>query len=286
MKRRLVSSWISTVISISLVLLLVGVASLLLVNARKVSDYVKENMQISVMLVQEASDQDAEKLAASLGEIPGIKGTRVVSREEGIDEMASMLGRDFLDVFQEAPIPVSIDLNLEAAYVGADSIAVVCAAVQKSPLVEEVVYQTSLVEALNANIEKISVVIAVLIALLLFVSVVLIANTVRLNVFAKRFVIHTMQQVGATRSFIRSPFVLQSAFQGTFAALIAIFMLLGGLFVLRSEFSQLFAMFPRNLLLLTMGIMVCAGILICTVSTWIVVTKVLGYDKDRLYSEY
>ena len=116
------------------------------------------------------------------------------------------------------------------------------------------------------------------------ISFVLIGNTVRLNVFSKRFTIHTMQLVGATRGFIRSPFVWRSAFQGLFAALLAIGMLVGGLFILRNEFPQLFEVFRLDLLLIVFGIVIVTGVLICMVSTFIVVNRLVGYSRDELYA--
>ena len=152
-----------------------------------------------------------------------------------------------------------------------------------SPLVDEVVYQQSLVEALNANLSKISSVLAVFIVLLLFISFVLINNTVRLSVFDKRFVIHTMKMVGATRSFIRAPFLVQAFFQGIFAAIMAIIMLLAVLFVIRSEFMQMFEIFSLDLLLVVMGIVIASGVVICLSSTWFVVGKLVSLSKDELY---
>ena len=186
MRRRLANAYLSSVISISLVLLLVGVAAMLLVNARGVSDYFKENMQVSVMMKQSVPDVDALEFREKIGKEKFVRSTVFVSKEQGMRELAQQLGEDFLDVFETAPVPASIDLTLTAEYVSADSLEVVKAAILRSPLVEEVVYQASLVDALNANLRKISVVIGVFIGLLLFISFVLINNTVRLNVFARR----------------------------------------------------------------------------------------------------
>ena len=283
-RRRLFGAWVSTVISISLVLLLVGVASILLLNARSVSDYFKENLQVSVLMKQDVTEEQALAYQSALAGVPGVKATTFISREQGIEEMAKMLGRDFLDVFSTAPVPVSIDVNLEAAYVSTDSLEVVREALSASPLVDEVVYQTSLVEALNANLEKIGLVLGVLILLLLFISFVLIGNMVRLNVFSRRFTIHTMQLVGATRGFIRAPFIGQSALQGLFAALVAIALLVAGLFILRREFVQLFEIFQLRTLLITMGVVVLSGVVICVVSTWIVVGRLVRFDRDQLYA--
>ena len=283
MRRRIANAYLSSVISISLVLLLVGVASMLLVNAKGVSDYFKENMQISVLMKQDVSDADALEYRDALEQERYIKSTTFISREQGQRELADQLGEDFLDVFKTSPIPVSVDVTLKAEYVSADSLAMVSNEIAKSSLVDEVVYQQSLVDALNANLGRISVVIAVFIGLLLFISFVLINNTVRLNVFARRFTIHTMKLVGATKSFIRAPFLVQSAFQGVFSAMIANIVLVVMLFVMRNELEQLFRIFRMDLLLVVMGIVLVCGILICLISTWFVVNKLVALKKDELY---
>ena len=283
MRRRLANAYLSSIISISLVLLLVGMASMLLVNAKSVSDYFKENMQVSVMMKQSVSDDTALSYKASLDKERFIKSTVFVSKEQGRREMADMLGEDFLEIFETSPIPVSIDVTLNADYVSADSLEVVRAEIGKSPLVDEVTYQRSLVDALNANLSRISMVLAVFIALLLFISFVLINNTVRLNVFARRFTIHTMKLVGATKSFIRAPFLVQSAFQGVFAAIIAIIVLVVMLFFVKSGFEQLFEVFRLELLLLVAGIVLISGLVICVASTYFVVGKLVYLKKDELY---
>ena len=282
-RRRLAGAWISSVISITLVLFLVGVASLLLVNAKSVSDYFKENVQISVLMAQEATEDQAMELVSTLDSRPFIKGTRLVSKEEGTREMSEMLGEDFLEVFETAPIPLSVDVTLKAEYVSADSLEVVKKEISSFPLVEEVVYQQSLVDKLNTNLAKISLVLGVFVLLLLFISFVLINNTVRLNVFSKRFTIHTMKLVGATKSFIRGPFLGQAVFQGLFSALLAILMLLATLFIIRKEISQLFEVFSLDLLLVVIGIVVVSGVVICLVSTYLVVGKLVSLPKDDLY---
>ena len=282
-RRRLAGAWLSSVISITLVLLLVGVASMLIVNAKSVSDYFKENMQVSVLMKQDVSEDDAMAYATSLDALPFIKGTRFISKEEGTKDMTDMLGEDFLSVFETAPIPVSVDVTLKADYVSADSLEIVKKAISDSPLVDEVVYQQSLVDKLNTNLGKISLVLGVFLVLLLFISFVLINNTVRLNVFSKRFTIHTMKLVGATKSFIRAPFLGQAVFQGLFSALLATALLLGLMFLLRKEFSQLFEVFSLDLLLVVIGIVIVSGVLICLVSTFFVVGKLVSLSNDELY---
>lgn len=197
--------------------------------------------------------------------------------------MSELLGEDFLNVFEISPIPVSIDVSLNADHVWADSIDVIRKEILTSPLVDEVVYQQSLVDKLNTNLGKISMVLGIFIALLLFISFVLINNTIRLNVFSKRFSIHTMKLVGATKAFIRGPFLVQSVFQGMFSALVAIAMLVALLFFIRREFVQLFEIFSLDLLLVVMGIVFASGIIICLLSTYFVVGKLVSLSKDELY---
>src|SRR5574344_1856798 len=282
-RRRLANAYLSTVISISLVLLLVGVASRLLVNAKSVSDYFKENMQVSVLMKQEVTEKQAKEYQSELNAMPYIHSTEFISKSRGENEMAQMLGKDFLNVVATSPIPISIDVTLKANYVSPDSIAVVKKAISASPMVDEVVYQQSLVDALNANLRKISLVLFIFIALLLFISFVLINNTVRLNVFSRRFTIHTMKLVGATRSFIRAPFVRDAVLQGLVASAIAAGALAAIMAAARHSFSQLFAIFDKWMLPAVMALMVVCGVLICVVSTYFVVNKLVAMTKDDLY---
>jgi len=282
-RRRLVGSWISTVISISLVLLLVGIAALLLVNARSVSDYFKENMQVSVLMTPDVDEEAAAKFQAELDARPFVKETSLVTREQGTREMAEMLGPDFLSVFESSPIPVSIDVTLKADYVSTDSLAMVKDLVSASPLVDEVVYQQSLVEKLNANLKRISLVLGVFILLLLFISFVLINNTVRLDVYSKRFTIHTMRLVGATKAFIRRPFLWKSVIQGVVAALLATLMMALIIYFLKKEFVQVTEVFPPESLAMVTAVMLVAGIVICLVSTFFVVGRLVSLSRNELY---
>lgn len=283
MRRRLANAYMSSVISISLVLLLVGVAGMLLLNARSVSDYFKENMEVSVIMKPGVSEDEALAFQESLEQKHFVKTTSYVSREQGEQEMMEMLGEDFMDVFEESPIPISIDMTLDADYVSSDSLEVVKNHLLAEDVVDEVNYQQNLVDALNENFSKISAVLAVFIILLLFISYVLINNTVRLSVFARRFTIHTMKLVGATRAFIRAPFLGQAALQGLFSAVIANGALVGLLFVLKNRFGQLFEIFSKEVLIVVMVIVVAAGLLICVISTYFVVNKLVSLEKDELY---
>jgi len=283
-RKRLANAYLSSVVSISLVLLLVGVGSLLLVNTKSVSDYFKENMTISIMMKPEVPDEQALSFSERIAGADFVHSAEFVSRERGEEEMVKMLGEDFLKVFETSPIPVSVNITLNAAYVAPDSVKKVEKKIlDENPIVDEVVYQQSLVDTLNANLSRISLVIAVFIALLMFISYVLINNTMRLSFYDKRFTVHTMKLVGATRGFIRGPFLVKAAFMGLFSGIIAIMMLVGVLFVVKAQFAQLFEIFRLDLLLAVMGIVLASGLLICVVSTWFVVGRLVSLGKDDLY---
>ena len=283
MKRRLASAYLSTLVSISLVLLLVGIAALLLINSRNVSDYFKKNMRMSVMYKPEVTEQQALLHQKELDALAFVATSEFISRERGEQEMKAMLGEDFLSVFESSPVPVSTEITLSPNYVRADSLELVTGVIGQSPIVEEVVFQKTLIDALNTNLGRISAILLVAIVLLLFVSSVLIGNTIRLNVYDKRFTVHTMKLVGATKGFIRKPFLIKSAFMGLFASIIAIIMLLALLFLLKRELPQLFELFTPGMLLVVMGVVIAAGILICVVSTYLLVGKMVSLDKSELY---
>jgi len=283
-RRRIANSYLSSVISISLVLLLIGTAALLMVNARGVSNYFKENLKVSVLLKQEVTDKQAEAFGQKLESEIFVRSVRLVTREEGTEELKKMLGEDFLNVFETSPVPVSLDVTLKAEYVSSDSLdLVVRPAISDSELVDEIECQQSLVEALNSNLAKISAILGVFILLMLFISFVLINNTVRLSVFSRRFTIHTMQLVGATRSFIRKPFLVSSVWQGLISAAVALLIMTGMLVAVRKSFSELFVIFRPAQMLVVAGVVIMCGVLICLVSTCFVVNKLVGSSRDDIY---
>lgn len=283
LNRRLLRSYFSTIISISLVLFFIGMAGLLVLNARSVSNYFKENITVLVVLSVEASEDDASQLSEQISGYPFYKDSRIISKEEGVEQMKQMLGEDFLDVFEVNPIPVSLELQVAADYISTDSLARVEYVLSQYPVVEDVVYQQSMVELLNSNLERIGYVIGCFTLLLMFVSTVLINNTIRLNIYAKRFVIHTMRLVGATKFFISRPFLGQAFFQGLIAGLIANVYLLVTLYIIRNEFNQLFTLLEPSALGLLIALVVALGVLICVVSTGFVVRSMISLNKDELY---
>ena len=283
MKRRLASAYLSSLVSISLVLLLVGVASLLMINSKNVSDYFKKNMKMSVIFKPEVSEQQVKSHQAEIDALPFVATSEYISKERGEEEMKALLGEDFLSVFETSPVPVSIEITLHPDYVSSDSLQVISSVIEEDDAVEELVFQQTLVDALNTNIGKISAFLMILIVLLLFVSSVLIGNTIRLNVYDKRFTVHTMKLVGATKGFIRGPFLVKSAFMGVFSAIIAIMMLVTLLFIIKGELPQLFELFTPQMLLVVIGIVIVSGLVICVASTYYLVGKLISLDKGDLY---
>ena len=281
--RRLVHSYLSSIISIALVLLLIGIFGILAVNAGAVQNYFKENVKVSAILKESVGEKEAKRLQETLDAHPAIKATHYISKEQGTREMQQMLGEDFLEAFDSNPIPISIEINLKGEYFHPDSIRTLSVQLQKNPQVEEIAYQESLLELLNNNMERIAWFFMVFIALLMFISFVLINNTVRLNVYSKRFSIYTMRLVGAKRSFIRAPFLVKSVFQGMMSGLLAALALLGILYLVRNEFEQMFTIFNMELVAMVLVGIVVLGALICLVCTFFVVNKLVSLNNDDLY---
>lgn len=282
-KRRLAGAYVSSALSIALVLLLVGLAALLSVNARGITRWFKENMQMEVILHEEVSEPAAEGYKAELEALPYVKSVRMVTREEGLKELREMLGEDFLDVFESTSVPLSLELTLKADYVNADSLAMVSESIKASTLVDEVETQVPLVDSLNANLSRISLILGVFILLLLFISFVLIGNTVRLGIYARRFTVHTMQLVGASRAFIRRPFMRDSFVLGLVSSLLTIAVLGGGIWFAQKSVPQLNGLLSPIGLAIVAGIILLVGIGICLITTWSVVGRLVGMDKDKLY---
>ncbi|MBQ7772736.1 MAG: permease-like cell division protein FtsX [Bacteroidales bacterium] len=281
--RRLVHSYLSSIISIALVLLLIGIFGVLAVNAGAVQNYFRENVKISAILKENVTDLQAKKFQRRLDLDPAVKSTKFISKEQGTREMQQLLGEDFLKAFDSNPIPVSIELNLRGSHFNPDSLKAFTASLMKEAEVEEVAYQESLMELLNNNMERIAYFFMVFVALLMFISFVLINNTVRLNVYSKRFSIYTMRLVGARRSFIRAPFLVKSIFQGMLAGLLAALALVGILYLVRNEFEQMFSIFNMELVGATLAGVVLLGALICLVCTFFVVNRLVSLNNDDLY---
>lgn len=281
--RRLVHSYLSSIISIALVLLLVGMFGMLAVNAGAVQNYFRENVKITAILKENVPDLQAKKLQHTLDVHPAVKRTAFISREQGAEEMKKMLGEDFLQAFEHNPIPASIEINLKGEYFNPDSLRLFSSQLEKDKAVEEVAYERSLMEILNRNLEKIALAFMVLVSLLMFISFVLINNTVRLNVYSKRFSIYTMKLVGAKKSFIRGPFLVKAFFQGILSGLLAALALIGILYMLRDSFAQMFSIFQMELVGAVLVGVVLLGAFICWICTFFVVGRIISFTNNDLY---
>lgn len=281
--RRLIQSYLSSVISISLVLLLVGIIGILAVNAKSVSDYFKENIKLSVIFEKGTTNEIAKEISKGLEARVFVKKAEFVSQEQGTEEMKKLLGEDFLDIFEVNPVPLSVDLYFKADYVLTDSLKLIERELMADPNVKELVYQESLVNIINQNMKRIGIVLGVFVTLLLFVSFVLINNTVRLNVYSKRFTIHTMKLVGAKRSFIRKPFLIQGIYQGFVSGIISVALLSLILYFVWRDLQQLYLIFDQELILLVLLSVILLGVLICLISTYFVVNKLVSVNSDEIY---
>ena len=281
--RRIVRSYLSSVISISLVLFLVGGAAMVMSNAKSISDYFKENMKITAELSLSADEADAISAAKAVEGIAGVKSVEYISKEQGIRELESQLGSGFMDVFDTPPIPASLEISVEAPYLAVDSLAVLEGRITAVDDVDGLYYQQNLFENLNSNIEKIGAVLAFFILLLLFISSVLIGNTVRLNLYSKRFTVYAMQLVGATKAFIRWPFLIQALFQGLIASLMAVLAIMALLFVVKNDIRGMMDALSIEAIAGTFVFIVALGVMICVLSTAVVINKLVGFSKDDLY---
>ena len=282
-KRRLRSSYITSVISISLVLFMLGLIGVLLLNARQISVIVKENIGFSVILKETVKEADILSLQKNLDASRFVKSTRYVTREQAAKEYQQELGEDFVSFLGYNPLLSTIEVKLFAIYANPDSIAVIEKGLKKYPQIKEVNYQKSLVHIINDNVRKISMIILMFCGLLFIVAISLINNTIRLAIYAKRFIINTMQLVGATKSFIRKPFLYKSILQGVVGACIAIGLLLLTLFWAEKQLEDLVKLTDFNSIFALCFLLMLIGVIINFVSTWFAVNKFLKSRTDDLY---
>lgn len=280
---RLVQSYLSSIISISMLLFLAGTIALLAINAKSVSNHFRENIKITLILNEGVVEENAQMLHQELSSYPYVKEALYVSKEQGREEMVELLGTKFLELFEVDPIPISLELFLKANYTVADSLEVIEGALKEREEVREILYQESLLQLINSNLEKVTYFVFTLFALFLFVSFVLINNTVRLNLFSKRRVVYTMKLVGAKRSFIRKPFIKNAIWQGLLASLLAIAALLLILSLLFKQLPELLSIVKREMLIIPIAAMPVLGILLCSVSTFFVTNRLISMRDGEVY---
>lgn len=282
-RRKLRSSYATTVISISLVLFLLGIIGLLFLNAHRLSIYVKENLGFTVLVKDNSREAEVQRLQKILNASPYVRQATYVDKEQAAEIMKDELGEDFVNFLGYNPLLASIEVKVFADYANPDSMAVIEAQVLNFPQVKEVYYQKNLLHAVNDNIRKISLILGGFSILLMIIAIALINNTIRLSVYSRRFLIKTMQLVGATRSFIRRPFLMRSILHGLAGATIAIVLLSILIYGFSSEMEGMIGL--GNILLLgaLFAMVVVSGILITLLSTFFAINKYLRLKSDELY---
>ncbi|MFO8087678.1 MAG: ABC transporter permease [Bacteroidales bacterium] len=282
-KRRLTSSVVTTVLSITLVLFMLGLVGIIVLNAKKLSDYVKENITLSVTMKEDVSKADIILLRKAIDAEPYRKSTEYISREQAEKELREDLGEDFVGFLDYNPLLPSIEVNVKAEYANNDSLAVIQQDIAGNPGVKEVYYEESLVDQVNKNISKISMVLLVFSLILIFIAIALINNTIRLSVFSKRFLIKSMQLVGATQRFIRKPFLIRGIIHGMVSSLLAIGLLIGTMYLFYNNFPELISLSEIDIYLIFFAGVLIIGLVFSWLSTYFAVRKYLKIKTDNLY---
>lgn len=282
-KRRLRTSSLSTVLSISMVLLTLGSMTFIYVNSQKLTEYIKENIGITVILKDDAKAVDVLQFQKNLDANPMTKMTTYVSKEEAASVLTKELGEDFMEFLGYNPLSNTIDVFINSAYAKSATIETFGQEALKSEIVKEVKYQKDLIDAINQNMSKLNLILICFCVLLLIVSITLINNTIRLTVYSKRFIIRTMKLVGATNSFIRKPFVMTGLRQGVIAGLFGILFMMLALFAVQKEMPELLQLQDLQTVIIIFSLLFVFGILISTFVTHYSVNKYLKIKEEKLY---
>jgi cell division transport system permease protein len=283
-RRRLRASYATSVISISLVLYMLGLVGLLLLNTKKLSDYVKENIGFSVFLQDDIKEVEIFGLQKLLDSKHYVKETAYITKEQAVRDFQKEWGEDFEDFLGFNPLPASIDVKLYAPYANPDSIAVIEKDIMTYPGVRDVVYQKDLIYKVNNNVRKISLSILAFSFLLFLIALTLINNTIRLSVYAKRFIIRTMQLVGAQHQIIRRPFLYRSLYYGFLSALVAMGLLIATMIVAERQLEGLFSFRDYRISGILFALVFFIGIFLTWSSTLLAVNRYLSMTTDELYT--
>ena len=285
-KRRVAGSYFMALMSITLVLFLLGVFALLMMHAQKLSNHLKENIGFEVVMNSNVKESKILQLQQELDALPAVKSTEYITKDEAIRRLSNDLGEDFLQWLgnEENPLLPSIDVRFNADYANNDSIATLQAQLRKNTDVKEIYYQKSLVDLINQNIRRIAIVLMAASLVLLIIAITLIRNTIRLTIYSKRFLVRSMQLVGATPAFIRKPFVRKGRWQGFFGALLADILLALLLYGMTRRLPELALVQDYRIIAgIFVGIIIL-GILLGGLSTRSALRKYLHADVDRLYA--
>ena len=282
-KRRLISSYFSVVISIALVLFLLGLLGMLVLNAKTISDNFKERVVMTIYLNNSAKQVEINQLEKSLVLSNYVKSTKYVSKEDAADFMKGEYGEDFLDDVGYNPLQNSIDVNLKAKFVTAHNLDSISQAILNKKFVEEVRYDKDLVSIMNSNVKRISFWILIISALFSLIAVLLINSSIRLAVYSKRFIIKTMQMVGATKQFIRRPFIWKSVRLGIIGSIMALIGMAIVFYYLNKSFPEL-ELLSNPVLISSLFVGIFAlGIIITWISTYFATQRFLNLKTDDLY---
>ncbi len=282
-RRRLISSYFSVVLSIALVLFLLGVLGLLVLNSKKVADHFKEQIALTIYLKDEAKEVEIKQLQKTLTLAEYTKSTRFVSKEEAAEEHSKEIGENFMDFLGYNPLQNSIDVYLKADFVDAARVKEIADELTAKDFVDEVNYDQPLISLLNDNIKKISLWIVIISGVFTLIAVLLINSAIRLSVYSKRFTIKTMQMVGATKGFIRRPFIWLSMKLGMVGAVIALAGMAAVLYYLNQTFPELELLADPVILAILFVSVFAASIVITWFSTFLATQRFLNLRTDELY---
>ncbi|MHC0446813.1 cell division protein FtsX [Flavobacterium sp. 3-218] len=282
-KRRLISSYFSVVLSVFLVLFLLGVLGLFIINSKQLADDFKEKIAMTVFFKNEANDSIIKAFNTELKRAPFAKSFVYVTKEKAAKEHTDIIGEDFLTFLGENPLLNSYDIHLKADYVERDSIAKIESRLRQNTMISDIVYDKQLVNLVNDNIRKVSMWILIISGFLTVIAVLLINSSLRLSIHSNRFIIKTMQMVGATKAFIRKPFVMRSVKLGMLGAGLAIIALIALLIYVDTNFPGLGILEDKALTGLVLVGVFGLGVLITWVSTHFATQRFLNLRTDDLY---
>ncbi len=282
-KRRLISSYFSVVLSVFLVLFLLGLLGLFVVNSKKLSDDFKEEIAMTVFFKNEANDSVMNAFHEELKVAKFVKSIEYVTKEKAAKQHTDIIGEDFMTFLGANPLQNSFDIHLKADYIDTENIRKIESQFRDNEMVSDIVYDKQLVSLVNDNIKKVSMWILIISGILAFIAVILINSSMRLSIYANRFIIKTMQMVGATKSFIRKPFIMRSIKLGLMGSVLAVLALIGVLAYLETSFPNLGILEqPLFIVAVLLGVLLL-GILITWLSTYFATQRYLNLRTDDLY---
>ena len=282
-KRRVITSYFSVVLSIFLVLFLLGVLGLFVINSKRLSDNFKEEIAMTVFFKTEATDSVIKAFNSELKTAKFAKSFEYVSKEKAAEKHMKVIGEDFMQFLGVNPLQNSFDIHLKADYVTNEGIAKIENRLRKNDMIADIVYDKQLVTLVNDNIKNISMWILIVSCVFALVSVLLINSSLRLSIYANRFIIKTMQMVGATKSFIRKPFIQRSVYLGLIGSAIAIVALIGVLIYIQTTFPSLGILEDKLAIAIVLVGVLVLGVVITWISTFFATQRFLNLRTDDLY---